>query len=48
MLTTLTSYGSVPFHRQCDLILAAQDRDEDRERLVELGRAMLAATNGGR
>lgn len=44
VLTTLTSYGEVPFHRQRDLILAARDRDEDQVRLLQLGRAVMAAT----
>ena len=42
ILTTLVSYGSVPFHRQRTLILAAGQGDEDTERALELGRAMLA------
>jgi integrase len=46
ILTTLTSYGSVPFHRQRDLILAAGDRDEDTEQLLELGRLAAASIKG--
>ena len=30
VLTTLTSYGQVPFHRQRNLILGAHERDEDQ------------------
>ena len=41
-LTTLTSYGEVPFHRQRDLILAASDTEE----LIRLGRAVRAVTVG--
>jgi integrase len=44
MLVTLTSYGEVPFHRQHELIRASGDREEETERLIELGRAVLAAT----
>jgi integrase len=44
VLTTLTSYGQVPFHRQRDLILACGDRDEDTEELIRLGRAVRAVT----
>lgn len=43
ILTTLVSYGSVPFHRQRDLILTAGDRDADIDRIFELGRAAWSA-----
>jgi site-specific recombinase XerC len=43
VLTTLTSYGEVPFHRQRELIRATTDRDEDDEGALELARTMLAA-----
>jgi integrase len=45
MLTTLTSYGEVPFYRQRDLILASHHKDEDVELLIEVGRAVMAARN---
>ena len=44
VLTTLTSYGEVPFYRQRDLVLAVANRDEDTEELLRLGRAVRAAT----
>lgn len=44
VLTTFNSYGDVPFHRQRDLICAVSGRDEDSERALEVGRAVLAAT----
>jgi hypothetical protein len=44
VLTTFNSYGEVPFHRQRELIRASGERDEDAERALEVGRAVLAAT----
>jgi hypothetical protein len=46
VLTTLTSYGEVPFHRQRDLILASSDRDADTAELIRLGRAVRAVAVG--
>jgi integrase len=43
ILTTLTSYGSVPFHRQRELMLSAGDQNDEAGALIELGRATLAA-----
>ena len=43
MLVTLTSYGSVPFNRQRDLIRSAGRGDEDQRLALDLGYAALAA-----
>ena len=47
VLTTFNSYGTIPAHRQGELIRMAATGDTDDRRALELGRAALAAARAG-
>lgn len=46
VLTTFSSYGDIPAHRQRDLIRSATLLSDDDRQALEVGRVVLAATRG--